>query len=141
MERRIMRVIRVLVSSLLLLSCTTPVPPTITSATAVVFSEEPTIFLMAARKGPRVAKSLRDAGFTVLGEPSRGVYGLRVDVGTGRGGNACGSVNNVRYVLLQRGAPLMELKGRGRTGACTPNVFDDMSRLLASHFSTLQGED
>jgi hypothetical protein len=28
----------------------------------------------------------------------------------------------------------MEIKGRGLTGDCIPNVFDDMSQTLATYF-------
>jgi len=40
----------------------------------------------------------------------------------------------VLYILNGRAGRILVLKGRGMTGGCSPNIFDDMSRLLARHF-------
>ena len=42
--------------------------------------------------------------------------------------------SNVVYILDGRGGHLMVIKGRGLTGACVPNIFDDMSQKLATSF-------
>ena len=38
------------------------------------------------------------------------------------------------YIMNGSVGRIMILKGRGLTGSCSPNIFDDMSRLLARHF-------
>jgi hypothetical protein len=95
--------------------------------------EGPRVFVTANDQGPRVEQSLRDAGLSVV-EPADATYLLRVDVGNSRGTQACGSTKNVRYILSKGRTRILVLKGRGRTGQCSPNIFDDMSRLLESYF-------
>jgi hypothetical protein len=47
---------------------------------------------------------------------------------------SCGGTHNVIYTLEGNGQQLMEIKGRGLTGDCIPNVFDDMSQMLSTYF-------
>jgi hypothetical protein len=42
-------------------------------------------------------------------------------------------VNNVRYDLKSGRQVILIMKGRGLTGSCPDNVFDDMSRKLATY--------
>ena len=130
---------RILAFPLLLMACSSLVPPTVTRAPTVLLSKEPTILLAAPRQAPRITQSLSDAGVSVVAEPSGANYSLRVDVGGSRSSMVCGTMNNVRYLLLQAGVHLIVIKGRGWTGSCSPNIFDELSRTLASHFSTVQG--
>ena len=56
---------------------------------------------------------------------------MNVKVEKNRGNRTCGRISNVAYILDGNGRHLMVIKGRGPTGSCTPNVFDDMSQKLA----------
>ena len=131
----------VLALPLLLMACSSLVPATVTQAPTVILSKEQTMLLSAGRQRPRIAQSLRDAGVTVVAETSNANYSLHVDVGRHRSNRSCGAMNNVRYMLLQAGVRLIVIKGRGWTGSCSPNIFDDMSRTLASYFSPAQDGD
>ena len=120
----------------LVVACTTTVPATVTMGPTAPLVSPAKVFLTAARQYDRVAQSLRDAGIEVENNWDSAAYALQVNVGSGRGsGKECGSVNNVAYILSRAGMRVMIIKGRGSTGACTPNVFDDMSNKLASYFS------
>lgn len=114
-------------------ACTSPVPPTVTKAPIAPITGRAEVFLSATEQGPRIRKSLRDAGFEVVSSTGA-PYTLVVKVGNGRASMECGAVNNVSYDLRSPGGRVMVMKGRGRTGTCTPNIFDDMSRKLASYF-------
>jgi hypothetical protein len=89
------------------------------------------IFVVAQRQRARIAQSLLDAGLNVSDEWATDGYSLNVAVGNNRGTRECGTVSNVTYVLSGSGMRLMVIKGRGATGSCVPNIFDDMSRKLA----------
>ena len=95
------------------------------------------VFLAASEQDDRIAEALRAAGFEVAPKWKTGEYKLRVDVGGVRANRDCGSSNNIRYLLLQQGqrnSEGLQLKGRGWTGTCDPNIFDAMSEKLASYF-------
>lgn len=129
-----MRIGTLLVFALALLpACSSPVPATVTWGPSMQIGEGRGVFVTANEQAPRVQQSLRDAGLSVV-EASDAPYLLRVDVGNSRGGQACGRTKNVRYILHKGRARILVLKGRGRTGQCSPNIFDDMSRLLESYF-------
>ena len=111
----------------LTLGCTSTVPATVTMGPAGPLETPAKIFLTAARQPERIAQSLRDAGLEVVSHWNSANYALQVDVGSSRGsGRECGSVNNVAYILSRAGVRYMVIKGRGMTGSCTPNVFDDI---------------
>jgi hypothetical protein len=131
-----MRTAKFLVLLLLVLSaaCTSTVPATVTRGPLGPVMTNPRIFVSAANQSVRIVRSLRDAGFTVK-EGFRDVdYTLEVRIGDSRASRECGSVNNVIYILNQSGQQFMIIKGRGLTGSCSPNVFDDMSRKLAAYY-------
>ncbi len=110
------------------------VPATVTRMPRSPLKADPAIFLQSTRQWPRIAKSLSDAGIQLAESYSEADYILNVKVGRSRGSRSCGGGSNVAYVLDDRGGHLMVIKGRGLTGACVPNVFDDMSQTLASYF-------
>ena len=94
----------------------------------------------------RVKASLRKAGLNAsdFGDSD---YDLRVEIGITNiedvspgsfSGDEehCGLFHNVRYLLTRQGDQMVELESNGwaTEGHCRPNVFDDMSRVLAGEF-------
>jgi hypothetical protein len=130
----------VLLCSLIALSCSSTVPPTITQALRFPPSEEPTFIISADRERVRIERSLSDAGLTVTDETSAANYGLWVRLGRSRASRRCGTKNNVSYLLFDGSNRIMVIKARGWTGSCTPSILDDMSRLLATHFPAARRE-
>ena len=118
----------------LAVGCTSPVPPTVTRAPMSPLKAGPAIFLQASVERPRIAESLRQAGVRLAQSYGEADYILNARVGRRRATQACGGTSNVAYILDGTAGHLMAIKGRGLTGTCTPNVFDDMSRKLASYF-------
>ena len=114
--------------------CTSPVPPTVTRVPMSPLDANPAIFLQANAQRPRIAESLRKAGVRLAESYSEADYILNVKVGKRRKTQACGGSSNIAYVLEGRDRHLMVIKGRGLTGTCAPNVFDDMSQKLATYF-------
>ncbi len=121
------------VSFALVSACATTVPATVRMSPHVPIKKGSTIFVLAKVQRERIAQSLADAGLVVSDEWAGGGYSLTVQVGNNRARRDCGTVNNVTYVLNGLGQRLLVIKGRGATGSCDPNVFDDMSRTLASY--------
>jgi len=54
-------------------------------------------------------------------------------MGRNRWSTTCGGVSNVAYLPKSSGRYVLVIKGSGLTGSCSPNVFDDMSQMLASY--------
>ena len=115
----------------LLSACSSLVPATVTRAPSFPFEKDKGILLMATRQNGRIAQSLKDAGLKIVVKRSESEYALQVKVGSSRATSECGSINNVVYLLNVEGERIVVIKGRGKTGTCTPNIFDDMSRKLA----------
>jgi hypothetical protein len=116
--------------------CTSPVPPTVTRTPRAPLDANPTIFLQANVQRPRIAESLRKAGVHLAESYSEADYILNVNVGRRRKNQTCGGSSNIAYVLDGRDRHLMVIKGRGLTGTCVPNIFDDMSQKLASYLGS-----
>ena len=114
--------------------CTSPVPPTVTRAPVTSLSAHPAIYLQANVQRPRILDSLRGAGIRTAKSFEEADYILAVDVGKRRVNMQCGGMHNIVYTLGDKGFPLMQIKGRGLTGDCMPNAFDDMSQTLATYF-------
>jgi hypothetical protein len=102
-----------------------------------------TIYVIPERDAAAIQASLEKAGFTVTPEASSAAYLLRVAVGAKRATTPCGTVNNVRYQLgsgSEAGTDprhswrVLEIKARGPTGSCQPNVYDEMSAALRASF-------
>ena len=128
-------VLAVLIASQLALlpGCTTPVPATVTLRPSIPLKADPVIFLQAKAQWERIAESLRDAGLRTTNQFSDADYALDVRVGRSRVNKPCGGLSNVAYIVnSSAGGRMMVIKGRGGTGTCSPNVFDDMSQTLAS---------
>ena len=114
--------------------CTSPVAPTVTRAPTSPLMANPAIYLQASVQRPRVGESLRNAGVHLTETFAEADYILNVNVGRRRQTQTCGGSSNVAYVLDGRDGHLMVIKGRGLTGTCVPNVFDNMSQKLATYF-------
>ena len=120
---------------LLLAGCTTTVPPTVTQGPLIALSEEPTIFLIAAKQDVRIQQSLSDAGLTLVSSASDADYHLVVTIGRSRIKWQCGYSANIIYSLSRpNNSPILVIKARGKTGPCEPSMLDEMSQTLAAHF-------
>lgn len=117
----------------LLPGCTTPVPATVTRAPTSPLKSNPRIFLEAAVQRQRIADALHDAGLRTAESFNDFDYTLEVRMGRNRWSTTCGGVSNVAYLPKSSGRYVLVIKGRGLTGSCSPNVFDDMSQMLASY--------
>ena len=125
--------VAVVLQLVLLSSCTTPVPATVTRAPAAPLKSNPKIFVQATVQRERIVASLRDAGLEAVDLSSDTDYTLKVRVGRSRRGTHCGGISNVAYVLSGEGRYVMVIKGRGLTGGCRLNIFDEMSHMLESY--------
>jgi hypothetical protein len=115
--------------------CSSTVPATVTREPRAPLKANPTIFLEANRQRPHIEESLRRAGLHMAESFSGADYILNVKVGRNRSTRDCGGTSNVAYILDGNNRHLMVIKGRGLTGSCTPNVFDDMSQKLATYLA------
>jgi hypothetical protein len=114
--------------------CVSPVAPTVTRPPMTSLKANPTIFLQATVQRPRIIDSLRNSRLRPATSYAEADYVLNVVVGKRRVKMECGGTHNVIYTLEGNGRQLMGIKGRGLTGSCIPNIFDDMSEMLASYF-------
>lgn len=115
--------------------CASHVPATVTMPAIAPIDGRLPIFLIAPLQRAGIRKSLHAAGLKTLKRPRRDGYTLDVRLGSIRSSRPCGSLRNVAYVLKDAGVRIMIIKGRGVTGSCSPNIFDELSRMLASHGS------
>ena len=114
--------------------CTSPVSPTVTRPPTASMRAHPAIYLQANVQRPRILDSLHGAGIRTTTSLEEADYILAVNVGKSRVNMKCGRMHNIVYILSGNGFPLMKIKGRGLTGDCMPNAFDDMSQTLATYF-------
>ena len=114
--------------------CTSPVPPTVTRAPMTSMRAPPAVYLQANVQRPRILDSMRNARIRIARSFEEADYILTVDVGSRRVDMKCGGMHNIVYILSGKGLHLIEIKGRGLTGDCMPNAFDDMSQTLATYF-------
>ena len=131
MTARMITFLLLLVAAGSLAACSSTVPPTITRTPQVALRADSPVFLVAIRQRERVAQSLMAAGVEVSSRVENDGYTLIVKIGRGRGGTSCGTTANVAYILRSYGRNVLVIKGRGKTGDCTPNMLDDMSLRLA----------
>jgi hypothetical protein len=132
--QRITLAIAIALQVVLLSSCTSPVTPTVTRPPTTSLNAHPAIYLQASVQRPRILDSLHGAGIRTATSLEKADYILAVNVGKRRVNMKCGGMHNIVYTLSGKRFPLMEIKGRGLTGDCMPNVFDDMSQTLVSYF-------
>jgi hypothetical protein len=115
-------------------ACSTAVPATVTWGPNAVLSAQSTIMFNSNAQDLRIAESIKNAGLRLATGGAPPDYMLQVQVGSSRSSSDCGTVNNVAYILNSSAGRILVLKGRGPTGSCSPNIFDDMSQLLARQF-------
>ena len=124
----------ILAASLLLLitmGCANVAPRVTFAATEPIDIERP-FFLVVNRDGEQVEKALSKEGVKITNANLDSIYELRVRVGRNLSREKCGSVHNVSYEVLDRGMRVMIIKGRGPTGSCQPNIFEQMSKELVA---------
>jgi hypothetical protein len=124
-----------LVLALVLLACGTS-PPIQTTQSSLVLEAEPSFYVTAAKQKPAVVDALRRAGIVVVADLLESSHQLRVTLGVDKSFRGCGTLNNVKYTIRLQRRTLLELAGRGWTGECQPNIFDEMSLELARAIQT-----
>lgn len=118
-----------------LVACSsTPVAPRVQMVDGFPGQKPLTIYVLPEQDGPAIQESLEKVGFTVAPDAGSASYLLRVAVGGKRATKPCGTVHNVRYQLGSDATTVLEIKARGLTGSCRPNVYDEMSGALRSAF-------
>ena len=121
----------ILLALVLLLSACGTVPPTPTKQGIFVLEAEPSLYVTATKQKPAIVDALRRAGIIVVDDLLESSHQLRVTLGIDKSFRDCGTLNNVKYTIRLQRRTLFELAGRGWTGECEPNVFDEMSLELA----------
>lgn len=114
--------------------CTTPVGPIVTRAPTTSLRAHPAVYVQTSAQRPRILDSLHGAGIRTTESFKEADYILTVVLGTRRVKMQCGGLHNVVYSLGDKKFQFLEIKGRGLTEECTPNVFDEMSQTLATYF-------
>jgi len=117
----------------LMSACASEVPPTVTMSPVAPIIRSEGIYIIAAQMRDPVKESLIQAGLKPVDRPATSGYALEVRVGKSRSSGDCGSVRNVAYILTAARSRVMVIKGRGPTGSCPENIFNGMSKALASH--------
>ena len=112
------------------------VTPTPTKQGNLVLEAEPNFYVTAAKQKPAIVDALRRAGIVVVDDLLESSHQLRVTLGVDKSFRSCGTLNNVKYAIRLQRRTLFELAGRGWTGECEPNVFDEMSLELARAIRT-----
>lgn len=128
------------------------VPATVTHQASLALEPDPLIYVSAQHERARVDESLRRAGLR-LTTGTDAEYVLLVDTGSQKSSQDCGELRNVRYqvrvvprssgkagfsplsLTVGDDRPALEIKARGWTGSCDPNVYDEMSDSLAREFN------
>ncbi len=121
----------ILLALVLALPACGTVPPTTTMQGSLALETEPSFYVTAAKQKPAVVGALRRAGIVVVEDLLESSHQLRVTLGIDKSFRACGTLNNVKYTIRLQRRTLLEIAGRGWTGECEPNVFDEMSLELA----------
>lgn len=117
------------------LGCSSVVPATLTQRVYEPIDRDAGIFLIARQHRAEIIESLEDAGIQLSRGTGDMAYALEVRLGDVRARTRCGTVQNVSYQLMGAGQRLLVIKGRGPTGRCELNIFDDMSRELAANLN------
>ena len=121
----------VLIFSITVMACSN-VPPKITTPAMEPIDVSKPFYVVAERQKSEIEKALEKAGIKVSDSAFDAEYHLRVQVGTSRRTLDCGSVNNVIYAVMHRGIEVLGMKGRGPTGSCEPNIFDQMTQAIVA---------
>jgi hypothetical protein len=119
---------------LTVMACSSIVPPTTRVYAPIDPDIPPLLYVVTARERETVLASLRQAGFSIATDMRDAPLVLHVRLGGSRSSKACGSVRNVVYDLRRSGVRVADIKGRGWTGTCQPNMLTQMSAELAGLF-------
>jgi hypothetical protein len=114
-------------------ACSSTIPAKVTRAPPMPIDASAGFFVTATQQRDRVAQSLVNAGFTTTDAWADATYSLNAKFGGSRSTDPCGTVNNVIYELYFQGQRVMVVKGRGATGACEPNILDEMAEQIRKH--------
>ena len=119
---------------LLLAGCASTVPATVTWGPWGAIHPDSKIYVRAARQSAAVDSAMRAAGFAPVKYAKDADYSLQVNIGSSRGSTACGTINNVAYILNMGPQRILVIKGRGPTGNCRSAVLGGLSDKLAAYF-------
>jgi hypothetical protein len=112
-------------------ACIADVAPTTQALGALRLQESPVLFVSAIRGRELVVDSLIRTGLSINEDIRKANLLLKVQLGAKKSNSPCGVVRNVIYILLEGDTPVLQTKGRGGTGTCTNNIFNQMSQELA----------
>jgi len=121
----------ILLALVLSLTACGTVPPTQTTQSVLVLEAEPSFYVTAAVQKPAIVAALRRAEIIVVDDLLESSHQLRVTLGIDKSFRDCGTLNNLKYTVRLQRRTVLEFAGRGWTGDCQPNAFDEMSRELA----------
>ncbi|HXV37594.1 MAG TPA: hypothetical protein VEC18_10615, partial [Myxococcota bacterium] len=93
--------------------------------------ETPLLIVSANRDRDSVVRALTRTGFAITDDLRQANLALEARLGTRKAGGPCGDVRNALFVLRERGATVLQIKGRGGTGACENNILDRLAQELA----------
>ena len=116
-------------SLVMAIGCTT-VPPRITMNPTAPIDPAKEFFVSANIQQDEIVKALHSAGVKTTNRSFLAGYQIDVRVGRARRTFDCGTLNSVHYTVEQDGKKLMEIRGRGRTGNCKPNIFDHITAMI-----------
>jgi hypothetical protein len=114
-------------------ACSSTIPARVTRPPPLPIDANAAFFVTATQQRDRVAQSLVNSGFTATDAWADATYSLNAKFGGSRSTDPCGSVNNVVYEIYFQGQRVMVIKGRGATGACHPNILDEMAQAIRKH--------
>jgi hypothetical protein len=120
--------------SLLLAGCASPVPPVTRAHGPIQQGLPESLYVQANRDREAVVASLERGGFEVAPDLRGATFMLTVRIGKQRNSQDCGSLHNVVYELRYEAMPVAEIKGRGWTGTCYPNILDQSTAELLRLF-------
>lgn len=147
------RAARTLLCLVVVLACNS-VAPVVTRPPLAPLRPESKLYVSAHKDRGRIVRALQEAGFQVT-DGDDADYAVAVDLGATKWSKGCGGLHNVRYTLIDLdasssreaflanlrsgGFSVLEIKGRGWTGECDANIYEQMSHALAGQLSVSSG--
>ena len=126
---------------LLLIPACGTTSPTVSIDDLALLEAKPKIYVIAAKQKTEILKVLSTTDLGLVGSLAGSDYQLRVTLGMDRGFKDCGTLNNVKYDLRHNQKTVVLIQGRGWTGNCRPNVFQEVTQKLHETISQhLKGE-
>ena len=112
------------------------IAPQVTYKETLEATQDVSVYVIAARQKKEIIASLKSEGIMVVENRLQGSYLLRVTLGVEQGYRDCGKLSNVIYALRHDKRSVLEIRGKGWTGTCDPNILEDMSRKLREALSS-----